>query len=102
MSTLGLIQATILEPLPSRPASLAVLLLDVARNVHEEGDRQEQRLDNVADVEVLAHIHPGPLGVDEEELNVAIQADRKEEHREEGKLIGAEGLEVAGGVARHL
>ena len=43
--------------------SLALLLLDVARQVHEEGDRQQQRLNDVGDVEVSAGIDLCPLGV---------------------------------------
>ena len=43
--------------------SLAVLLLDVAGNVHEEGDGQKEGLHNVGDIEVSAGVNLGPLGV---------------------------------------
>ena len=44
-------------------SSLAVLLLNVAGNVHEEGDWQQEGLHNVGGVEVSTSINLCPLGV---------------------------------------
>ena len=43
--------------------SLSILLLDVACDVHEEGDWQQQGLHNVGNVEVSTSVNLGPLGV---------------------------------------
>ena len=48
---------------PTAWCLLAVLLLNVAGNVHEEGDGQQQRLHNVRGVEVSTSINLCPLGV---------------------------------------
>merc|ERR1712217_180750 len=83
-------------------SSLAVLLLDVCGDVHEEGDRQEERLHYVGDVEVFTRVDLGELWVVDVEHEVAVEADAKEKEGEVRKLVGAERLEVADGIARHL
>ena len=75
-------------PMPSLP----VLPLNVTSNVHEEGDGKQEGLHDVGHVEEAASIHLGPLWVIEVELQVAIEADAKEEHGEEGKLVRTERL----------
>ena len=60
--------------------SLAVLLLDVACNVHEEGDGQQQGFHDVGHIEVAAGIHLGPLRVIVVELQVAIESHLRKLH----------------------
>ena len=47
--------------------SLAILSLDVAGNVHEEGDREQEGLHDVGDIEEATSINLGPLGIVEVE-----------------------------------
>ena len=65
--------------------SLPVLPLDIAGDVHEEGDGKQEGFHNVGHIEEATSIHLGPLRVVEVELQVAIEADAKEEHGEECK-----------------
>ena len=60
--------------------------------MHEEGDGKQEGLHDVGHVEEATSIHLSPLRVIEVELQVAIEADAKEEHGEEGKLVRAERL----------
>merc|ERR1711879_878568 len=96
------------QKLRSRPdsahatRSLAVLLLDVSRNVHEERDGQEERFHNVAGVEGAASVNHCPLEVVDVELQVAVEADGEEQERQERQFVGAERLQVADSVAGEL
>ena len=65
--------------------SLPVLPLDIAGDVHEEGNGKQEGLHNVRHIEEATSIHLGPLRVIEVELQIAIEADAEEEHGEECK-----------------
>eukprot|EP00437_Effrenium_voratum_P065381 CAMPEP_0181494856 /NCGR_PEP_ID=MMETSP1110-20121109/52043_1 /TAXON_ID=174948 /ORGANISM="Symbiodinium sp., Strain CCMP421" /LENGTH=185 /DNA_ID=CAMNT_0023622393 /DNA_START=20 /DNA_END=575 /DNA_ORIENTATION=- len=85
---------------PTAPSSslIAVLSLDVARDVHEEGDGQQEGLHDVGHIEEAARINLRPLRVVEVELEIAVETHPEEEHGKEGELIRAESLEVADDV----
>ena len=66
-------------------SSLSVLLLDVACDVHEEGNWQQQGLHNVGNVEVSTSINLGPLGVIVVEPWTGAQYCRRQRHMNQVK-----------------
>eukprot|EP00443_Scrippsiella_acuminata_P023996 CAMPEP_0115366000 /NCGR_PEP_ID=MMETSP0270-20121206/104577_1 /TAXON_ID=71861 /ORGANISM="Scrippsiella trochoidea, Strain CCMP3099" /LENGTH=225 /DNA_ID=CAMNT_0002788753 /DNA_START=69 /DNA_END=747 /DNA_ORIENTATION=- len=82
--------------------SLAIFPLDVARDVEEERDGQEERLHNVRNIEVVACRDLNPLRIIDVEHQVSVEPNAEEEESQEGKFVRTEGLQVANDIAREL